>query len=422
VVASLCDALGRGGLQLTDEIGVNPGPPTGRQPQPRFWRIHPGEAGTSGPGYSSDRGCNWRDRLAGDGALWKAAMRTESDRLRPLTRLAYGAGELGPAMTGSTMIFFQLIFLTNVAGLHAGYAGSVLLVGKFWDAVNDPLIGWLSDRTRSPWGRRLPWMVACAIPFALFFFLLWYVPGFANRDNQLALFAYYAVVALLFNTFYTGLALPHSALTPELSHDYDERSRITGFRMAFSLGGSVGGLILAQVIFQVFKDAPPTVQYMAFAGAVSVVALGAFVFCIAGIFRFVIQRGRERVALDAESALPRLPIVEQLRVVLANGPFLIVCGIYLFSWLAMQFTATILPFYVESWMGLPAGRFPLIALTVQGTALALIPAWGWLSVRIGKKPVYFCGMAFWLVAQAGLVFLRPGQEGLLFALGFVAGG
>ncbi|MGC1479531.1 MAG: MFS transporter [Chthoniobacterales bacterium] len=340
-------------------------------------------------------------------------------RLNRGARLAYGAGELGPAMAGSTMIFFQLVFLTNVAGLSAGYAGSVLLIGKLWDAFNDPLIGWLSDRTRSRWGRRLPWMVASAIPFALFFVLLWVVPGFAAKDHQLALFLYYTVVAVLYSTCYTALALPHSSLTAELSSDYDERSRITGSRMAFSLGGSVGGLLIAQAVFTIFADAPKTFQYLVFALAIAIVSLGAVAACVTGVWRFVVDRDRQRIAIALPEAA--MPVSEQIRVIFSNRPFLIVCGIYLTSWLAMQFTATILPFYVESVMGLPSTRFPLLALAVQGTALLLIPVWSRLSVRIGKQPVYFYGMSCWIVAQVGLLFLPRGNEPLLFVMAVVAG-
>ncbi len=345
-----------------------------------------------------------------------------SPKLRPFTRIAYGAGELGPAMAGSTMIFFQLVFLTNVAGLRADLAGTVLLIGKIWDAVNDPFIGWLSDHTRGRWGRRLPWIVASALPFALFFWLQWIVPGFIDQRNQWGLFAYYALVSLAFNSAYTGLILPHNALTPELSADYDERSRITASRMAFSLGGSVGGLVLALVVFRALAPAAQTTRYAAFGASVSALALIALAFCLAGIWRTVRQRESHRETAEAaRPSTPSLGLKAQLRIILSNRPFLIVCGIYLFSWLAMQFTATILPFYVESWMGLPAAAFQTLALTVQATALALIPAWGWLSVRLGKKPVYFYGMAFWLVAQAGLGFVHPGQTALMYLLGFVAG-
>jgi sugar (Glycoside-Pentoside-Hexuronide) transporter len=346
-----------------------------------------------------------------------------TEKLRPFTRLAYGAGELGPAMAGSTMIFFQFVFLTTVAGLRADLAGTVLLIGKIWDAVNDPLIGWLSDHTRTRWGRRLPWIVLCAAPFALFFWLQWFVPGFVSAENQWGLFAYYGLVSLIFNTFYTAVTLPHSALTPELSPDYDERSRITASRMAFSLGGSVGGLVLALVVFQFLANVSPAAQYSALGAAIALVGLGALAFCVAGIWRAVLERDPSLPTAN-RPALPEAPslgVRDQLRILVTNRPFLLVCGIYLFSWLAMQFTATILQIYVTTWMGLPAQTARLLALVVQVTALLLIPAWAWLSVRVGKKPVYFYGMTFWLAAQAGLFFVQPGQTVLMFLLGFLAG-
>ncbi len=86
------------------------------------------------------------------------------------TKLAYGAGDLGPAITANISIFFTLVFLTNVAGISAGLAGSILLIGKIWDAVNDPFVGVLTDKTKSRWGRRLPWIFCGAFPFGIFFF------------------------------------------------------------------------------------------------------------------------------------------------------------------------------------------------------------------------------------------------------------
>jgi Na+/melibiose symporter-like transporter len=134
-------------------------------------------------------------------------------------------------------------------------------------------------------------------------------------------------------------------------------------------------------------------------------------------------RDRQRLRRQEadEFAMKPLSLREQLRLVLANKPFVLVCGIYLCSWLAMQFTATVLPFYTQSWLRLPATTFQLLALTVQTTALCLMPVWGWVSVRIGKKPVYFIGMSLWLLAQGGLMYLQPGDTRIIFLMAFVAG-
>ncbi|MEM9980582.1 MAG: MFS transporter, partial [Cyanobacteria bacterium P01_D01_bin.2] len=92
---------------------------------------------------------------------------TQATPLKLSTKLAYGIGELGVAAPISVGIFLGLFFLTDVVGLRAGTAGTVLLLGRVWDGINDPLTGWLSDRTRSPWGRRYPWMVGAALPLGV---------------------------------------------------------------------------------------------------------------------------------------------------------------------------------------------------------------------------------------------------------------
>ena len=142
-------------------------------------------------------------------------------------------------MAGSTIIFFQLVFLTDVAGMNPALAGTVLLVARIWDAVNDPLIA--AGTTRTPWGRRLPWMVVSAILLLVFPFVL-VGAGVYRPLRGVAHFAITSSSPVLYSTFSTGLGLPHSSLTAELSRDYDERSRLTAYRMGFSLAGSVGGL------------------------------------------------------------------------------------------------------------------------------------------------------------------------------------
>jgi GPH family glycoside/pentoside/hexuronide:cation symporter len=98
-------------------------------------------------------------------------LKARSESLSLRTKLAYGVGELGGEIPNNILVFFLLFFLTSVAGLNPTLAGSVLLIGKVWDAINDPIVGILSDRTRSPLGRRYPWMLVGAIPLGVCFFL-----------------------------------------------------------------------------------------------------------------------------------------------------------------------------------------------------------------------------------------------------------
>jgi GPH family glycoside/pentoside/hexuronide:cation symporter len=335
------------------------------------------------------------------------------------TKLAYGAGDLGPAITANIGVFFALFFFTNVAGLSAGLAGSILLIGKIWDAINDPMVGVLSDRTKSRWGRRLPWMLYGAIPFGIFFFLQWIVPQFsADRSaNNWTLFWYYVIIAVLFNIFYTVVNLPYTALTPELTQDYNERTSLNSFRFAFSIGGSIVSLILAQVIFAQLKI-PATQQYMVLAGVCTVLSILPLFWCVFGVRDRVLAFEAQRVETEQSESIP---IPQQLRIAFSNRPFLFVVGIYLFSWLGVQVTASILPYFVVNWMGLPEADFPLVAIAVQGTALLMLFVWSGVSRRIGKKAVYYMGMIVWIIAQAGLFFLQPGQVGFMYFLAVLAG-
>ena len=179
-----------------------------------------------------------------------------SEKLYLTTKLAFGAGDMGPALTANLLVFFLLPFFTNVAGLNPSLAGSILFVGKIADAINDPIVGILSDRTRTKWGRRLPWIVFSAIPFGLIFFLQWVVPHFSENQglNTSLLFIYYLIIGIFFNLFYTAVNLPYQALTPELTQDYNERTALNSFRFSFSIGASILSLILAGFVFQVYQD------------------------------------------------------------------------------------------------------------------------------------------------------------------------
>ncbi len=353
-----------------------------------------------------------------------------TEKLRFPTKLAYGAGDLGAAITANILAFFLLFFFTNVAGLGAGLAGSILMIGKIWDAVNDPIVGVLSDRTQSRMGRRLPWMLWGAIPFGIFFFLQWVVPRFSSDVgvNQWGLFWYYVIIAILFNTAYTAVNLPYTALTAELTQDYNERTSLNSFRFTFSIGGSILSLIIAQIIFSLVKAGGQqadgscnsnSLQYLVLGGVCAILSVLPVYWCVYGIRDRVLASEQRR--LDNSDNSDSLPFGEQLKIAFSNRPFLYVIGIYFCSWLAVQVTASIIPYFVVNWMRMSENDFITVTLAVQGTALLMLYVWSWVSARLGKKAVYFMGMGVWIIAQAGLFFLQPGQVALMYVLAVMAG-
>lgn len=165
--------------------------------------------------------------------------------------LAYGVGDF---LGGGSLVIigtFLLFFLTEVVGMAPLYAGLVFALGKVWDAISDPLMGYISDRTRSRFGRRRFFFLIGMIPSGVFFALLW-VP--VNIETQLGLFFYYLMLYIFFNTSYTILMVPYTALNAEMSLDYKTRSRLSGFKQFLSGFSSGVCSIGAQPIISYFAD------------------------------------------------------------------------------------------------------------------------------------------------------------------------
>lgn len=329
------------------------------------------------------------------------------ERLSIATKVAFGAGDFGTAVVAALKAFFLLFFLTDVARLSPGAAGSILFIIKVWDAVNDPLVGWLSDRTQTRWGRRRPWILFGALPFGLFFTMLWLTPELSDTGKYI----YYLIVAALGDTTFTIVNVPYAALTPELTRDYDERTSLNSYRFGFSILGGLIAAVLHPIIVGQFAD--PRTGYM-----VSAIVWGIAVTLPC----FVVVAGtRER----PESVVPvpeseRISYGEQVRIAFANTPYRYVIGLYLLSWLALQIIATVLAFYMRYYMVRP-GQLALILGIIQISAFLGLILWGSLSRRLDKRRVYLLGASLWLAVQISIYFITPEQFTLLMPLAALAG-
>jgi GPH family glycoside/pentoside/hexuronide:cation symporter len=329
-------------------------------------------------------------------------------------KLAYGVGELAAAVPSSLSAFFVLYFFTAVAGLTPALAGGVLLFGRLWDAVNDPMVGWLSDRTRSPLGRRFPWMLVGVVPLAICFVLLWTVPAV---DTQWGLFTYYAVLSLFAFAALTAVQLPYTALAAELSDDYDERTALVGMKSAFSIGGSILGLVMAQIVFEQVTD--PKAQYHLLGKLSASLAVFMIVICIMGTYRRYWQVQAGRPAL--KTTLHRTSLWTEIRSVFRNAAFRKILGLYLCGWMGIQLTAAMLPYFVDAWMGLSESHFARMALTVQGTAIAMVLVWERVARLSGKRTVFLLGAPLAIVALTSLITIQPGEVTAMYSLGMLAG-
>ncbi len=319
-------------------------------------------------------------------------------------KLAYGVGDVGPALVATLQGFFLNAFLLDVAGLRPASAATIFLIVKLWDSANDPLIGWLSDRTRTRWGRRRPWLLFGAIPFGLAWYLQWQVPDLTLQG----LFWYYLVVALLLDTGITAVNVPYTALTPEIAPDYHERTNLNTYRFSFSILGGTAALIVHETLL---RSAANLVSGFAISAAV----MGG-VIIVTNLITFYFTE--ETFFQEARGSEPGF--LEGFVIAFKNRPFVMVTAVYLLTWLCIQFVQANMQLYVRYWMGADE-QFIFLALALQVSIFISLVIWSKVSERLGKRRVYFLGIGFWIIIEVILFFIQPGQMTFLFILAILAG-
>jgi GPH family glycoside/pentoside/hexuronide:cation symporter len=337
------------------------------------------------------------------------------------TKVVYGSGDWSLSSFGTLRQIFYAIFLTDAVGLEPRLASVAVLAGIVWDAINDPLVGTLSDRVSTRWGRRRPFLLLFAIPFGLGFLLLWWAPPW---QSQVALAIYVTLAYMISDSLQTLVSVPFYALTPEMTPDYDERTRLTGFRMLFNLLASLAAAVLAPIIVDEALAAGYTLQQ----GYLAVAALFGGLATIPFLLIAVVVRER----FEGRSS-DSVRLVELARAAWGNVPFRFATGIYILNWITFDLVGLMLPFILVYWV---AGGDLLATTTLFGielalesavlglmliTAVAALPLWTWLSRAIGKRLAYIVGMGFWAVVQMLIILVQPGQVGFILGLGVLAG-
>lgn len=318
-------------------------------------------------------------------------------------KLLFSSGDLTTSIPLAILMFFQLFFLTDVAGLRPDLAGWAVGIGKIWDAVNDPLIGLLSDRVRSRFGRRRVLLLAGAVPLGLSFMLMWLVPPLGT----LGLVVYYTLTFILFDTLFTVIHVSYNSLTPVLTSDYDERSTLNGYRMAFSIIGTLGAIILATVLGWYINN-----QRLLF--AILGIGLG-LVSIIPPLVVFWVTQGR-----DSQAGVETLSLRQAAKATLSNRPFWLVMGLYLLSWTAASVQAAVLVYFASYYLKVPeqANYFVLVA---EGSAILFIPLWVWVARRLDKRRAFILGSLSWLVVLLAISAVRPDQLVLAYLLAALSG-
>ena len=321
----------------------------------------------------------------------------EEERI-PIPRvLTYSTPLLAIFASNALVGLYLLKFATDVVLIAPALVAAILLVARIWDAVSDPLAGYLSDRTRTRWGRRRPWFAASALPLGLAIFALWSPP---KSLGSATLGTWFAAAVLLYYTAYTGFRVPHMAMGAELSRGYHDRTRVFGVMQVVE---NIGMLLGAGMLFLLERadDQRDFARLLSIGLAVGAVAL----------IWLATARIRERSEFQGRGGANPL---SSFRDVLSNPHSRLLIAIFFIEQLGFSGAIALLP-YVSDYVLETPGNTAVYAGAALIAMVVSIPLWVNVARRVGKQQVWLFSLLSKVVVFGWFFTLGQGDLGLLIA-------
>jgi oligogalacturonide transporter len=315
--------------------------------------------------------------------------------------VGFGLGDIygGGAFLIVGMLF--MFYMTEVVHMKPVLAGLMFGLGKAFDGVADPLMGFLSDRTKSKAGRRRVYFLWGIVPIAVTFALIW-VP--IRSDSQALLFIYYFLAFILLNATLTMVMTPYSALPAEMSSDFKVRNRLSTSRLVFSGISSLIAAVVPKLMIDAFPGDPGKGHL---AMGIAFGLLFALPWII--VYKSTWENNRHRAMVRGESFL------REFATIFRNRSFRIHILIYIFAYTAMDVLMALFTYYLTYYIGRP-GIYSITMGTLMVAQLAVMPLYGTLASKKGPGIPYAVGLIVWAVGMVALTFLiGPGSPLALIA-------
>jgi GPH family glycoside/pentoside/hexuronide:cation symporter len=355
--------------------------------------------------------------------------RKMKERLSLGEKIGYGIGDYSFNLAYQTAALFFLFYLTDVYGIAAGVAGTVIMVSKVWDAVSDPMMGYISDHTKTRWGSKRPYLLFGAIPLGAMFFLIFYSPDFAGLlgiDDPAKVASYKIIyitaVFILFCTAVTIVNVPYGALTADLTQDSHERSVLTGYRMVFGIIGALFAAAATKILVDVFgatgvvKDGKEVIDSIL--GFRMMGLIYAVILALVVLVTFFSVR--ERGGALKKGGAGEESMLDNLKVIFTNKPFFILILGTILNLIAVLIMAAVVNYFFKYNLG-REDMIPYAFLCLFVTAIVFMPFFVWLSKKTSKKFTYNVGMSS-VAGVLVLIFLFGDRNVVLTMIFFVMAG
>jgi GPH family glycoside/pentoside/hexuronide:cation symporter len=335
-------------------------------------------------------------------------MTAKKDRVPLRKKIAYAAPAYALAVVGIPVYVYIPKFYTDVVGINIAILGYLLFSVRIFDAITDPVIGFLSDRTRTRFGRRRPYIAIGSFFVALTMYLL-FNPPLASPTFETVWFGVCIYTLFL---FWTAVVVPFESLGPEVTFDYDERTSLFGLRDGFLIAGTLAAASSPAAVQWLFglsgDDAGERAKFFWIAIIYAPLLIGTCWWCA-----LAIRENRQNANTQT------FGIWRGLRQVTRNRPFMILLIAYTVSAIGNNLPATLILFYVEYVLQSKLADFFLLLYFVTG--IIFLPGWVAISRRTGKKAAWLASMFINTAAFIGVFFLGPGDAVIYGVLVFLSG-
>lgn len=325
--------------------------------------------------------------------------------------LGFSIGTVGVSIMLNTVTSFYPAFMSTVLGQSPEIAGYLLMISKLADAVIDVAVGSMSDRARTRWGRRKPFLLAGAILSSASFLMLFAPPVL----GQGALMAWMIAALLLYSTAYSLFNVPYMTLPSELTEGFHERTRLISFRTVFVSIGQV--LALAGTAALVQSGGAGRGGYATMGLVMALIIGGAMTATALAVPIRHAPEGSKRQETH-------MPSRAQLFAITRNRPFMMLLGAKVFQFLSFASVASTMLLFMLNVVGIGYDGQIILAMTQNLVTALAMPLWVWTGKRIGKRRTYLIGVVLfccaalsWLLADSSVTTIGIVARGIVSGLG-----
>ncbi|WP_339896736.1 MFS transporter [uncultured Gilvimarinus sp.] len=325
----------------------------------------------------------------------------KTEKLSVLEKVGFGAGDMSVNVMIAAMFYFMQYFYTDIFGLKPAHVGTLFLAARFIDALSDPLMGMLTDKVKSRWGRFRQYFLYLSIPYGFAVFLLFTTPDLSYNGKLVWAYLTYLFATLMF----TGVAIPYISYIGVLTSDPQERLSANGYRMFFAKIANV--IIVASVpaLASMWGDGSPAKGYQLAMGFMSFVGVGLLLFCFATT--------RERVEHEVDKKSFR----EQVKLLAKNDQWLVLAASCILGTLGYAMRGSVAFYYTIYYLGGSESMAAMFTSAGIAASIASMVASTWITKRYCKVQLFRWSQILVGVLSALMFFaVSPGDIALAFVL------